>query len=83
LKPGDIVVLENLGSHKGQVARAAIRAAGARLFFLPPYSSKAAERAAEAAWRRIGGLSAITSHPKNANDTSQMQVMVLHKRIML
>ena len=34
LKPGDIVILDNLGSHKGQAVRAAIRAAGARLFFL-------------------------------------------------
>lgn len=38
LKPGDIVVMDNLGSHKGAAVRAAIRAAGARLFFLPPYS---------------------------------------------
>jgi transposase len=38
LEPGDIVVLDNLGSHKGRAVRAAIRAAGARLFFLPPYS---------------------------------------------
>ena len=38
LKPGDIVVLDNLGSHKGSAVRDMIRAAGARLFFLPPYS---------------------------------------------
>jgi transposase len=38
LKPGDIVVLDNLGSHKGSAVRRKIRAAGARLFFLPPYS---------------------------------------------
>jgi transposase len=38
LKPGDIVVIDNLGSHKGKAVRRAIRAAGARLFFLPPYS---------------------------------------------
>ena len=38
LKPGDIVVMDNLGSHKGGAVRAAIRAAGARLLFLPPYS---------------------------------------------
>ena len=38
LKPGDIVVMDNLGSHKGAVIRQAIRAAGAKLFFLPPYS---------------------------------------------
>ena len=38
LKPGDIVVMDNLGSHKGKPVRQAIREAGARLFFLPPYS---------------------------------------------
>jgi transposase len=38
LKPGDIVVMDNLGSHKGTLVRRAIRAAGAKLFFLPPYS---------------------------------------------
>jgi transposase len=38
LKPGDIVIIDNLGSHKGKAVRRAIRATGARLFFLPPYS---------------------------------------------
>ena len=38
LRPGDIVILDNLGSHKGKAVRRAIRAAGARLLFLPPYS---------------------------------------------
>ena len=38
LSPGDIVILDNLGSHKGAAVRRAIRAAGARLFFLPKYS---------------------------------------------
>src|ERR1700739_2154099 len=38
LKRGDVVVLDNLGSHKGKAVRRAIRAAGAKLFFLPPYS---------------------------------------------
>ena len=38
LRPGDIVIMDNLGSHKGSAIRNAIRAAGARLFFLPPYS---------------------------------------------
>ena len=38
LVPGDIVIMDNLGSHKGQPVRAAIRRAGARLLFLPPYS---------------------------------------------
>lgn len=38
LSPGDIVIMDNLGSHKGQAVRRAIRNAGARLIFLPPYS---------------------------------------------
>src|SRR5580704_6743077 len=49
LRPGDIVVMDNsphaggvrrapLGSHKGSATRRAIRAAGAHLLFLPPYS---------------------------------------------
>ena len=38
LKPGDIVILDNLGSHKGKAVRRLIRSAGAKLFFLPKYS---------------------------------------------
>ena len=38
LAPRDVVVLDNLGSHKGKAARAAVRAQGAHLLFLPPYS---------------------------------------------
>ena len=38
LKPGDIVILDNLASHKGKAVRQAIRSTGARLWFLPPYS---------------------------------------------
>lgn len=38
LAPGDIVITDNLGSHKSQAVRAAIRKVGARLIFLPPYS---------------------------------------------
>ena len=38
LAPGDVVILDNLGSHKSKAARAAVRARGAHLIFLPPYS---------------------------------------------
>ena len=38
LKPGDIVIMDNLGSHKSKAVRQAIRSAGARLLFLPKYS---------------------------------------------
>lgn len=38
LRPGDIVVMDNLPAHKLQVIRDAIEGAGAELRFLPPYS---------------------------------------------
>ena len=38
LRAGDIVIMDNLGSHKGAGVRAAIEAAGAALLYLPPYS---------------------------------------------
>ena len=38
LAKGDIVIMDNLSSHKGKAVRQAIRDAGARLLFLPPYS---------------------------------------------
>jgi transposase len=38
LRPGDIVILDNLGSHRSQAIRTSIRRAGAKLAFLPPYS---------------------------------------------
>lgn len=38
LRPGDIVVMDNLGSHRGKAVRQLIRSAGAKLFFLPKYS---------------------------------------------
>lgn len=38
LQPGDIVVMDNLGSHKGKAVRDAIRSAGAHRLFLPAYS---------------------------------------------
>ena len=38
LRPGDVVVMDNLPAHKGPHTRAAIEAAGANLLYLPPYS---------------------------------------------
>ncbi len=38
LHPEDVVVMDNLGSHKSPAIRQAIRAAGAKLFYLPAYS---------------------------------------------
>ena len=38
LKPGDVVVMDNLGTHKVDGIRSAIKARGATLMYLPPYS---------------------------------------------
>ncbi len=59
---GDIVVLDNLGSHKGDAVRAAIRAVGARLVFPPPYSpdlnpiEQVLQRCARSVTRFVQGL---------------------------
>src|ERR1700748_3608381 len=38
LRPGDIVIMDNLGSQKSAALRYIIKTAGARLWYLPPYS---------------------------------------------
>ncbi len=38
LTSGDVVIMDNLASHKRPAVRQAIRSVGARLLFLPPYS---------------------------------------------
>ena len=38
LRPGDVVVMDNLSSHKGPKVRALIEAVSAKLLYLPPYS---------------------------------------------
>ncbi len=38
LRPGDVVIMDNLSVHKRPAVRVAIEAAGAGLMFLPPYS---------------------------------------------
>ena len=71
LSPGDIVVIDNLSSHKSHPVREAIEVAGAKLLFLPPYSpdfnpiekafSKLKALLRKAAERTIDGLSQAIS----------------------
>ena len=66
LRPGDVVVMDNLSSHKGPKTRKMIEDAGARLLFLPPYSpdfnpielafAKLKARLRKAAERTVDGL---------------------------
>ena len=46
LRPGDVVIMDNLASHKGPRVHAMIEEAGARLLYLPPYSPEPTDRAA-------------------------------------
>ena len=89
LEPGDIVVMDNLSSHKGRQVRAAIEAAGAHLLYLPPYSpdfnpienafAKLKALLRKAAERTVDGLwdtigrSSISSARRNAPTTSPPQ----------
>ena len=51
LKPGDIVVMDNLSAHKGPAVIAAIHAVGAEVLFLPPYSPE--YNPIEKAWAKL------------------------------
>jgi transposase len=84
LGPGDIVIMDNLGSHKSAELRRIIRAAGARLWYLPPYSPDLNPIQQAFAkikhWMRAatssGGTSAVSSaqsRPMNAATTSPTQ----------
>ena len=84
LKRGDVVILDNLSSHKRDSVRALIEAAGARLLFLPPDSpnfnpiekafSRLKAMLCKAGERTVSGLSSaswsISSNPKNVPTTS-------------
>ena len=83
LSAGDVVVMDNLSSHKGPSVRALIENAGATLLYLPPYSPdfnfenafaklkallrKAAERTIEGLWNAIGRLIDTFTPSERAN----------------
>ena len=72
LKPGDVVILDNLPAHKGSRVRKAVEAAGACLLYLPPYSpdfnpienafAKLKALLRKAAERTVEGLWAAIGH---------------------
>ena len=99
LSPGDVVVMDNLGSHRGQAVRRLIRAAGAKLFFLPRYlpdlnpieqvfaKLKTLLRKTDRVRSRPPGAalaaSSATSPHRNALITSPMPAMLQPNRITL
>ena len=72
LRPGDIVVMDNLSSHKDEAARGLIEAAGSQVWDLPPYSpdlnpiekmwSKVKESLRQAKARTFGKLTQAVGH---------------------
>jgi len=54
LKPGDVVVMDNLSSHKSSAVRASLEKAGAELLYLPPYSPDM--NPIEQAWAKLKAL---------------------------
>ena len=76
LRPGDVVIMDNLSSHKVSGVREAIEAAGARLLYLPPYSPEF--NPIELAWSKLKQLlrateartrDAIDAAVSNASDS--------------
>ena len=75
LNPGDIVIMDNLGSHKGKAVRRAIRDAGARLLLLPKYSPdlNPIEQVFSISGRRRGELSIQSATPSAKSSTPSPQ----------
>jgi len=64
LRPGDLVVMDRLGAHRGPAVRQSIEAAGARLLYLPPYSPDL--NPIEEMWSKVKQRSAFdgSGHPR-------------------
>lgn len=88
LRPGDIVVMDNLAAHKVAGIRQAIEAAGARLLYLPPYSpdlnpienafAKLKAHARKAAARTIEALEVAAAKALNAFQPVHCQNFFAH-----
>ena len=76
LRPGDVVVMDNLSSHKVNGVRERIEAAGAKLLYLPPYSPDL--NPIEKAWAKLKQLlPAAKARTKEALDQAIAQLLPL------
>ena len=76
LRPGDVVVMDNLSSHKVNGVRERIEAAGAQLLYLPPYSPDL--NPIEKAWAKLKQLlRAAKARTKEALDQTIAQLLPL------
>lgn len=88
LRPGHVVVLDNLSAHKREEARLAVEAVGARLLFLPAYSpdfnpielafAKIKAHLRAAAQRTQEGLLAATTTAIDAVSTADAHSFYAH-----
>lgn len=65
LRPGQVVVLDNLAAHYAAGVREAVEAAGGRLLYLPPYSPDFSP--IEAAWAKLKALLRAAKHRTQAD----------------
>jgi transposase len=77
LKPGDVVVMDNLSSHKLAAIRASIEGAGAELLYLPPYSPDM--NPIEKAWAKLKEL--LRAAQARTHDTLEKAIADGLKRI--
>jgi transposase len=77
LKPGDVVVMDNLSSHKVDGVREAIEKAGAELLYLPPYSPDL--NPIEKAWAKLKQL--LRSAKARSKDALDQAITEALKRI--
>lgn len=76
LRPGDVVVMDNLSSHKVKGVRERIEAAGAQLLYLPPYSPDL--NPLEKAWAKLKQLlRAAKARTREALDQAIAQLLPL------
>jgi transposase len=74
LRPGDVVVMDNLSSHKVKGVRERIEAAGAKLLYLPPYSPDL--NPIEKAWAKLKQLlRAAKARSKEALDQAIAELL--------
>lgn len=88
LRPGQVVVLDNLSAHKSEAARTAVEAVGCRLLFLPAYSpdfnpielafAKVKARLRAAAERTPDGLRAATTRAIDAVSAADARGFYTH-----
>ena len=79
LRPGDIVVLDNVGAHRTDRVRELFRAVGASVLYLPPYSPDM--NPIELCWSKLKGLlRAFGARTRDALDTAVRRAMDLIDR---